>query len=100
MAKLVLEINKEFEDQSMSHGNVAAKKLKDHTQEELLSLAILAKRSNNPILLRCFKTIPILKVLVEEKADIDQEKINTENGVFAAPKVEEKKDEKKEAPKS
>jgi len=65
MADLI--INPEYKDQVMSHGDVRAKALSDHTQEELLSLALKAKNSGNPVLLRCFTSLPDLSDLRADK---------------------------------
>lgn len=68
-------INPEFKDQTMSHGNVCAKTLANHTQEELLSLAIQARTSNNPVLLRCFTDLPALSELTGTKIDAEIAKV-------------------------
>lgn len=78
-----LIINPAFSKQLMSHGNVCAKRLKDHTQEELIELAILAVTSNNPGLLQCFNTLPSYEALKSAKVDTERTVI-----ADAIPKVE------------
>lgn len=67
-----LVINQEYKDQQMSFGNVGRKKLFDMNQDELLELAILARKSNNKILTRCFTNLPPLNELVDEKVEAQQ----------------------------
>lgn len=78
MATAAIAINPEFKDQVMSHGDVRAKSLDKHTQEELLSLAIQARSSGNPVLLRCFaESLPTLAELKGEKVSSELDKITT-----------------------
>lgn len=79
MADIV--INQEYKDQVMSHGDVCAKALSAHTQEELLSLAIQARSSNNPVLLRCFTNLPSLADLRATKIASEVAKIAPEESV-------------------
>lgn len=76
MATLTLTIDQKFADQVMSHGNVCAKKLADHTQAELLQLAIIARGSNNPTLVRCFTELPALSELTETKVEAQMAQIS------------------------
>lgn len=63
---MVVTINPTFKDRQVSHHGIC-KKIGDHTADELKDLAIEARRSNNPLLIECFKELPSLKDLLEDK---------------------------------
>lgn len=66
-----LEINTAHSDQRVTFGG-GIKSVKDFTQSELLNMAILARKSGNPALLRCFKNLPELQELEAAKVASEQ----------------------------
>lgn len=88
-----IKINPENKDRRVSHNKVAAKTVAEHTQAELLQLGIIARSSNNPLLLSCFIDLPTMDELVQSKtsADLKQVKDNTlSKQVAATPAAETK----------
>ena len=79
---ITLSIDTAYNEQAMSHGDVCNKKLKLYSQEELLELALLARKANNPALIRCFKNLPSL-------ADLTDEKLENEQAAVIAPEEHE-----------
>lgn len=90
---LKIQINSEFKDRIVSHGKVCAKPVGDHTQAELLELGIIARSSNNRLLLECFVDLPVMTDLVKEKTAADIKQVS-DNTVKAAPEKEGTTDKK------
>lgn len=76
---LEIKTNPEYAGTVVSHGIVCAKKIGDHTQSELLSLAIEGRKANNRIILRMFSNLPSMDELVKEKTsnELAEVKLNT-----------------------
>ena len=85
-----ITINPEYNEQRMSTAK-GFSALQDHTQEELVALAIQAKKSKNPTLLRCFLTLPKLSELLSDKITFEQAQLTHRkpDDVIAAEVVEE-----------
>lgn len=63
---MAIVINPEFKDRRVCH-NKTNKTVGTHTPAELKQLAILARKSDNRILLECFIELPTLEELIDEK---------------------------------
>lgn len=74
----LLKIDVAFKDNLTVHDD-CCKNLGDQSQAELLQLAIHARKSNNPLLLRYFIDLPSMDELIAAKttADLDAVKKNT-----------------------
>ena len=79
-----IKINPEFKDRRVSHNKVCAKTIADHSQAELVQLGIIARSSNNPLLLECFIDLPTMTELVATKTMADIKTV-TDNTVKAVP---------------
>ncbi len=75
---LDLTINPEYKDQKVSHGDVCGKKVSEHSQDELIDLAIHARMAAHQpnALSRCFKNLPSLADLQSAKVDAGQSKVS------------------------
>lgn len=71
---MTLNINPEFADRRVIHHNVC-KTVGDHSPVELKDLAIEALKSNNPLLLECFKDLPTLEELMADKTAVQIGKV-------------------------
>ncbi len=88
MAILTIKINDAYKEQRMSFEKVEGKTLKDLTNQELTSLAIMARKSGNPILMRCFTPeLPKLKALVDQKVEMEQLQISDNSEIAEKPTV-------------
>lgn len=69
---MIVKINNSFLEKRISHNNVCWKKLSEHSEKELIQLAIIALNSNNPNLKKLFSSLPSLNELIEDKIDAEQ----------------------------
>lgn len=63
---MAITINPDFKDRKVCH-NKTSKTVGTHTPAELKQLAILARKSENKLLLECFIDLPSLEELLAEK---------------------------------
>lgn len=66
-----IKINDKLKDRRVSHNNVCAKSIGEHSHYELVQLGICARSSNNKVLLECFSALPSLDELTKMKTDAD-----------------------------
>lgn len=71
----------------MSHNNVCAKTIEEHTQAELVLLGIEARKSNNQVLLRCFDNLPTMAELVDTKTQSELKAVQDNAVVATAPET-------------
>jgi hypothetical protein len=67
---LEIKVHPSYKDQRVTTETGVAT-LADHTPYELLTLAIMAKKSGNKVLTRCFVNLPSLADLMNEKVALE-----------------------------
>lgn len=89
-----IKINEKLQDRRVSHNNVCAKPVGEHSEYELLQLGIAARSSNNKVLLQCFTELPTLNELTASKVAIDTKALK-DNTLTKEPVSESAKNEVK-----
>ena len=69
-----LTIDPAYKDCLSVHDD-CAKILGEQSQAELLQLAVIARKSNNPLLLRYFIDLPVMDELIGEKTKLELEQV-------------------------
>lgn len=71
-----ITINSANANRRIGHDGIC-KKVGDHTPDELVKLALHARKSGNPLLISCFTDLPTLEELTGEKVDAAIEEVKT-----------------------
>jgi len=81
MPKITLKVAKGHEERSIAFGGNGARPMRMRSQEELLQLAILGRRSNDKSIINAFEDLPSLQDLLNASAGdlIDAVKATADN---------------------
>lgn len=85
---MILTINPTFAKRQVSHHGIC-KTIDSHTADELLAIAIEARKSNNPLLIECFEQLPTLAMLISDKTAVEIAKATVSKPGFTETKKEE-----------